>query len=565
MADTLIKLFRSRTVLVRAKGAVGTGSLIAPGKVLTCAHVVRSAAQDLDQIEVLMPNPTEPGHFVWTETAVGLQMSKIYEESRVHETHGEGQTTRTLQKEYPDVALIQIGKTNHRIVSFAAVEKENDLRDKQFLAFGFQKKDRDLQRNVPQAVSLNYSGEEGESELVRKLIFTNGLIRPGMSGAALIERESGEIVGIVQMTLSANDDLGAYVIPTAIIWQVFRKWEEEGENTLFSELQSKAVRRQLRKEYSAEYPRYPMYKKYGLRLALLPLLLFFGIWWVFFHLGQIQDSGILAIILVALGLSGKIVGDWLGEDVHTETGKLRTVIGEKLFSWTFIGVFSLIVFLGWSCTSSLWIYGNSDFDETEIVLIKDKDTTAYSLESLEKKRLLFFKPFLGDSLEIMLKPDGREKIPVHLKAYHKRELYYPRDFLLEPVVLIRFDHRYRLGMRNFTIQLTLERENKAPEEYIIDDLEGIGGITVGSRTLGITEERKSLWRRPFERTALSDDNINILVTHWSAQRVLQHIDLERNDYIKVAVKSKLNDSILNEQRYSIRKDKDTMDKLLKFR
>ena len=564
MADMLIKLFRSRTVLVKANGAVGTGSLIAPGKVLTCAHVIRASARNLDTIEVFMPSTTEPGHFLWTEKAVSIALSKIYEETTVNRTSGGEEVVGVMQKEYPDVAVIEIAKKDHPIISFKPSKEESNLRDKQFLAFGFQKRDRDLQRNVPQAVSLNYSGEEGESALVRKLIFTNGLIRPGMSGAALIEREKGEIVGIVQMTLSANDDLGAYVIPSAVIWQVFQKWEEEAQSTVFSELRSKAVQRQLRKEYENEYPRYPMYKKYGVRIFLLPLLLFFCIWWVFFHLGQIKDSSMLAVVLVALGLSGKFMGDWLGEDVSTESGKLRTIIGSKLFSWPFLTLFALGIFVGWSCTSSLWIYGNSDFDPTEIVLMKDKDTSTYILESLEKKRLLFFKPFLGDSMEIKLKPEGRETIPVHLKAFHKKELYYPRDFLLEPIVLIRFDPKFRLGMDKFSIEITVEREGATPKEYTIGNLKGLGGITVGSRTLHITEERKAIWKQPFERTSLSNANLEILVAHWSEQRALDYIDLERDDYIKVAVKSRPNDSTLNEQRYSIRKDMDTMDKLLKF-
>lgn len=562
MADSLIQLFRRRTVLIMANGAVGTGSLIAPGKVLTCAHVIRASAGDMTKIEVLMPDPSEPGHFLWREKALQVHLSKIYEEAILKAPTMDTEAPGVLKKEYPDVALIEIGKKDHPIIGFDQNDAPIDLRNRQFLAFGFQKKDRELQRNVPQAVSLNYSGEEGGSDVMRKLIFTNGLIRPGMSGAALIERESGKIIGIVQMTLSANDDLGAYVIPMDVIGQVFKKWEESKQNKLFSELQGKALKKQLRREYAEEYPRYPLYKKYGIRLIILPMVLFFGIWWIFYHLGQVQDSGIMAIALVALSISGKIMGDWLGEEINTESGKLRNIIGKKLFSRGFLIGLALLVGLLWSCTSSIWIYGNSDFEGTMITMEKEGAITKDTLRSLEKKRFVFFNPFLKDSLAIKLTPEGRETIAVHLKAFSKKELYYPRDFLLEPVVLIRFDQRFRRQMNKFLVEIRVERKGEPPMEYTVKDLKGIGGVVLGSRNLEVTDTRRSIWAKDFEKAPVA--LLNTWVSHWSEQRQLGHIDLERDDYIQVQVKRVSNDSVLNQQRYSIRKDTDTMDKLLKF-
>ena len=61
MTAPIINLLQPRTVLVRAGKAVGTGSMIAPGKILTCAHVVRKAQESGEKIDVYFPNPDIPG------------------------------------------------------------------------------------------------------------------------------------------------------------------------------------------------------------------------------------------------------------------------------------------------------------------------------------------------------------------------------------------------------------------------------------------------------------------------------------------------------------------------
>ncbi len=564
MADPLIKLFRKRTVLVRTKNSIGTGTLIAPGKVLTCAHVVRNSIDDIQSIKILFPDVEEPGHFEWEDTAVKINVSKIYEEpEEAIDTESETRAT-SLKKEYPDVAIVEISKKDHYLMAFPENENVPDnLQDRQFLAFGFQKKDRDLKRNVPQAVSLNYNGEEVDSDVIRKLVFANGLIRPGMSGAALIERQSGNIIGIVQMTRSANDDLGAFVIPVDIIWKVFKKWEEDGESQIYSELTSKQLRKEIRKQYNREYPKYPLYRKYGIRLIILPILVFLLIWWIFYHLGQIQESGLIAIILVTVSLTGKIMGDWLGEDMNTESSRIKSTIGTLLFGNISLVTFGIIIFFLWTFTSSVWIHGNSEFDKIPVTMLKGENYQEGRQKQLNPTgvtRFLMLTPFIGDSIKI--KPDGREELPIFVSPFFKRELYYPKSFLQEPVLLVRFDAKRARLMKNYRLEVRVEKQNGATIKFIDSTLHEKGAMILGKRKLKITKEREREWKQFHENDQLNAAILEKWTRHWKKIKPHNEVDLDMDDRITVKVIKKSDNAIINEQSYRIRSD--NTDKLLKF-
>lgn len=568
MGDSLINLLQSRTVLVRTANSIGTGTLIAPGKVLTCAHVVREAVEAESPIEILLPNRIKPGQFIWAEIVHKVYLSDIYEEQPQVNDVQETITTVPLTTEYPDVAVLEINKKDHAIIRLPTPDVDSDqLRDQQFLAFGFQKQDRDLKRNVPQAVSLNYNGEQIVDGIIRKLLFSNGLIRKGMSGAALMERESGNIVGIVHATLSLNDDLGAIVIPLENIWKVFQSWEEDGVNQLYSELQSKQLRARINKQYHREYPRFPMFKKYGIRLLILPVLLFLALWWMFYHLGPIEESGLVAILLVAVSLSGKLLGDWLGKEVRAESGKLKSSIGKVLFGNLFLSGLTIVIALLWTFTSSVWVHGNSEHGEVPITLYKKSDQKEGYQKNLDptgKTKFLVFASPLKDSMALV--PKGREPKTVLVTSFAKNELYYPRDFLQEPIVLIRFDPRFKGIMKNYRVHVEIERSGAEEVgrklQYIDSNLIDYGAIAIGKREMNISKDLEVEWKQFFEGEPVSMSSLEEWVLHWKNKKPNRDIDLDIGDRIKVTVIRKSNDSILNEQTYAIRDD--LTDKLLKF-
>jgi hypothetical protein len=116
------------------------------------------------------------------------------------------------------VAILEIEKQDHPLLQLSP-SAITYRADQEYLAVGFQKKEMETGRNIAQTVSLNYEGEEGAGYMY-KLLFENGLVRPGMSGAPLVERQSGQIVGLVHMTRDSNAALGAIVIPVEKIWEV---------------------------------------------------------------------------------------------------------------------------------------------------------------------------------------------------------------------------------------------------------------------------------------------------------------------------------------------------------
>ncbi len=573
MADPLISLLQARIVLIRTNKSIGTGALITPNMVLTCAHVIRHAADDITSIEVLLPDLTEPGHFLWTETAQELYMSKKYEES-VEPENGTGQNEGVvLTTEYPDVAVIEISQSKDAFLDFPQEDTEAATNvNAQFLAFGFQKKERELQRNVPQAVSLNYSGEQVDG-IIRKLIFSNGLIRPGMSGAPLLDRDSGSIVGIVHKTLNPNDDLGAYVIPVQTIWDVFEKWENEGVNNLYSTLQSSEHRRQIKKQYREAYPSFPLLNRYGIRLLIMPALIFLLFWWILFHFGSIGDSGITSLILVVISIFGTLLGSWLGEGVRNESDALRAKVGRFLFGNAFLISFAAAILFLWAFVSSVWIHGNVSFDE-EIPIVFEKGPELS--ESQEKKlgpigvtRFLNFTiPFVGDS--VALTPQGMTQKKFVVNSFSKEEFYYPKSFEREPVLILRFDPKYpmRKQMDKYRIEVAVERtksnKKETPYEFSFIPEQTVGTMFIGKRALS-TKEREAEWEEELRSDQRITNTVIIkrFMDAWKNVKRFPEVDLERNDRISVKVIKISNDSVFNKQSYSIKGDQ--FDRLLEIR
>ena len=565
MADSLIHFLQGRTVLIRAGKAVGTGTLIAPGKVLTCAHVVRHFESQPEAIKVSLPDLTEPGQFIWEQGVQKLYLSKIYEEA-VAKPDVSGAPPATIKTEYPDVAVLEIDRKSHAMMALPFHEEgSNKLEDGEFLAFGFQKKDANLGRNVPQAVSLNYSGAQLDGS-IKKLMFANGLIRPGMSGASLVERDTGEIIGLIHMTMSANDDLGAYAIPTETVWLVFKKWEEEGVNELYSQLTSKQLRRQIRKQYYKEYPRYPILKKYGIKLVILLVLLILAIWWFSYHIGQPQNSGVFAIILVAVSIFGKLLGDWLGKDVRIETERGKSRLGRWLLKTEVLVFATTVIFLAWSFSTSIWIYGNADYNEIPIAIYTGQNFEEGYQKTIDSTgNIRFFMPLIFNGDSVKLVPEGREPKYVTLKPYFRKVLYYPKDFLLEPVILIRFAPKWLSVIQRFNIQIEIDKPGAQDGEHkfvhIDSTLIDEGSLVFGARRLEFNKAMEKEWEDYFQGN-YPKNMLSGWVAKWKNARRFQDVDLDLGDNVTVIVTKKSDNTVMKEYKFSIVTD--NTDELIRF-
>lgn len=566
MADPLINLLQSRTVLIRAGNAVGTGTLIAPGMILTCAHVVRRAWNNKEIIKASLPDPSIPGQFIWEESAQEVYLSNVYEEKAPELNDDVEATQITLKTEYPDVAVIKISHTEHALIELPVNDNDNvNLENGQFLAFGFQKRDANLDRNVPQTVSLTYEGAQLDGT-IKKLMFTHGLVRPGMSGAALVERGSGKIIGLVHMTRSANDNLGAYVIPAEAIWNVIKKWEDDRTNDLYSLLRSKRHKFRIDKEYFKEFPRFPMFKKYGIKLFVFLVLLVLFLWWFSFHVGQPQDSGLFAIVLAAISIFGIFLGNWLGRDVRNETRRAKSNFGKLFLRSGVLISAAIFIFLAWNFNSSIWIYGNSEHNKIPVSLYTGDNFEHVELKMLDSTgRIRFFRPivFKGDSAKLV--PEGREPKIITLKPYSRQVLYYPKDFLLEPVILIRFDPNYLSLMRKFIIQIEIDEENAREDEHKFVHLDSMltneGSLVVGARHLEFSKKWEDEWK-DFFQGKIPSSMLNGWIAKWKNTKRFHEVDLNLGDKVKVIVIKKSDSTIMNEQSYSIKTD--NTDKLIKF-
>lgn len=573
MADSLIDLLRRRTVLVRTKKSVGTGTLIAPGLVLTCAHVIRQSVEREETIKIRFPNAFKPGHFLWTEMATSVHLSNKYEEQNSSNESGRVTT------EYPDVAIIEIARKDHALIRLAEYVEDsadssldelhdnlNDLNDKEYMTFGFQKRDRELGRNVPQAVSLNFGGVQLDG-YIRKLMFTNGLIRPGMSGAALVERESGQVLGIVHMTMSTHDDLGAYVIPIGTIWSVIKEWEDDNVSNYFSVLSDKELRKEIRKQYAEERPQFSLFKEYGYRLIVLLILMFLTLSWLFYHFGQIQETWFVSGLLIASSVIGKLTGDWLGKKGEIESRRLKLNIGKLIFSNTFLMISALLVAFLWTFTTSIWVYGDPTNDDTVITLYYGVDFTEGHQKKFDANGRIRFSeivsPF-GDTLTLVAK--GREPKTMSVTLFKKKEFKYPEHFDLEPAVFIRLDPRYHRLLDKYAIVIEVERSSdngfRSIDTLEYYNLKEIHSLMLGQREINITKEQIDEWKEPFKNEAINRQTLDLYVNNW---RKFRHssTDIDVEDRVRVKVIKKEDSSLIAEEVYSVKDH--NLDKLLMFK
>lgn len=512
MADRLISLLVPRTVLIASGKSIGTGCFIAPGYILTCAHVVRE--------------PLPAGEFINVYYAKGeTQKNDPLLSAKVKEVF---LSDLTEGKEYPDVAILKIEEQTHPLLQLS--KEGTNIKpdpDQEYVAVGFQKKEMETGRNIAQTVSLNYEGEEGAGYM-KKLTFENGLVRPGMSGAPLVERQSGLIVGIVHMTRDANSNLGAIVIPAEKIWEVIR----EKTPSVYQWLASKKGMSAVRNEYRKSYPLFPMIREYKERLFVLPIILFFLFFWIFRNVGQIQQAEYVAALLVVIGFSGKLLSDWMGSDVAVETGNAKSKAGNVLFRWPVISFLGFVTLALWLCVTSVWIINHDGKSRVPITLLKDLDSESSRTKEFDRDGTMrFLIPMIPFEDSIFLKAEGREPIRVMMHSTQKVILHYPDSFILEPVVLVLFDPNSISydSFSNYEVHIKLD---PTINEIINTPTGNAGSLMIGKRKMEITEELEKQWKENLQ--PIGDPGIiNSIINKWKISVRVAEADLSMGTQIEL--------------------------------
>ncbi|MDJ0733721.1 MAG: serine protease [Nostocaceae cyanobacterium] len=175
------------TVRLKVAGELGTGFFVAPGLILTCAHVVKEVIGKTDK----------PIDVWWQNQDYTAVIEKLPENPDV------------------DLALLRLTKSpaNHPCVSLDVTASVGN----KLYTFGYT---NDYIHGEP-ATFDKCDGFDGANLPFTLLKFSQGQVRPGFSGSPLLNTNTGKVCGVVKRTRDRSSDLGGRAVPTSVIFAVF--------------------------------------------------------------------------------------------------------------------------------------------------------------------------------------------------------------------------------------------------------------------------------------------------------------------------------------------------------
>lgn len=179
MPQRLDELLQECTVKITIpdQSGWGTGFFVAPGLILTCAHVVKRSP---GQVQVGWQNKT---------------LNAVVE--------------RSIPEPY-DLALLRVMLGADANLPCVWLDEEVQPRDPLYL-FGYP--DEGDRQGEPR--TFNCDGVTGSD--VAAILFNLGQVRPGMSGSPLLNQRTGKVCGMVKFTRDRSIDLGGGAIPSRVI------------------------------------------------------------------------------------------------------------------------------------------------------------------------------------------------------------------------------------------------------------------------------------------------------------------------------------------------------------
>jgi hypothetical protein len=191
MADRLEDLLRACTMRVTGGPTSGAGFFVAPRKVLTCVHVIG----DSTTLMVRWERDDRPAVEV---PVTGL--ATVLEDR--------GRPIPALDRDYPDIAVLDVdgGLGAHPCVG---VDPEWPSLEDNFLVFGYPEEGGAVQITPAR---LAYRGTHGTMPTAF-LDLASDTIKPGMSGAAVLNLRTGSVCGVVVASKHPAHPDGALAVP----------------------------------------------------------------------------------------------------------------------------------------------------------------------------------------------------------------------------------------------------------------------------------------------------------------------------------------------------------------
>ena len=176
------------TVRLNYGESQGTGFFVAPGFILTCAHVVEDAESNLINV-------------VWKAN------NKTYQA-----------TIKTLL-EYPlDLALLQLEGDIPQHSRVNLDENEPKINQDLYI-FGYPKA-VGMDFSEGDSATFKYEGESFKKNVLRYKLKQGQLI-DGFSGSPLLNLGTGKVCGMVNISRDTSSDLGGRAVPTQVILEQF--------------------------------------------------------------------------------------------------------------------------------------------------------------------------------------------------------------------------------------------------------------------------------------------------------------------------------------------------------
>ena len=172
----------------------GAGFFVAPGKVLTCFHVIGD----------------NPASVVRWERD-GRPPVEVPVAGRVLVLANRGRPIPALDRDYPDIAVLEVaGLDGHPCVG---IDTEWPSHEDSFQVFGYPQEGGAVQLTPAR---LTYRGAKG-IQPTTYLDLASNTVKPGMSGAAVLNLRSGAVCGVIVASKHPAHPDGALAIPWSAV------------------------------------------------------------------------------------------------------------------------------------------------------------------------------------------------------------------------------------------------------------------------------------------------------------------------------------------------------------